>query len=445
MRINSTDTGHDELPDWIQQLRSQSWQIEILIAGSTVYTLFYLSDYLQGYFYSIYPGIDFTITRTLLLFGVYLVSRILLVGFIGNLIIRSVWLAYLGINFAFPRGVNFDGLKNNEESKRILQGQASTLERVSRLERLSKLSYSISVLLAIFMTSVVISTITIHFVLEKLGVGFFIYEAWFSYTIAVLIAIIQLGVIDRLFLSKKSSRPWINKVKLILSLVLEYITLSFLFRREFLTLKSNVNQIAFSSIVAFILFLSTFITAIQIGKYWPYGTIKMSFMDDRTMFDIDHDPSRSIYNYDTNVSPDKSVLRMSIQSDIVRDRYLKLFVTSWMQFDEMLAHNYEKYQYPFDFDARSRNDFNREQQEADSIFNLVINDLFIVDIDGVELQDLRWRSTNHEKSFTKGYITYIDISELVEDEHLVTMYVNYLGDGDKVARKKWKEIAFWKE
>ncbi len=442
--MNSNE-NHDQLPDWIKQLRSQSWQIEMLIAGSTVYTLFYLSDHLQSFFYSVYPGIDFNLTKTLMLFGVYLVSRILLIGFIANLIIRSVWLAYLGINFAFPSGVNYENLKNNEESKETLRNQPTILQRVTFLERLSKLSYSLAVLLAIFMTSVFLTTIFIHVILEKIVFGQIIYEAWFSYSMAILIAIIQIGVIDQFFLSKTSKRPIINSFKKKLSIFLEYATLSFLFRREFLAIKSNTNRWALGLFAVIIFGLSTIITSYQIGKYWPDGTFKLKILDDREYFDVKFDPRLHIYDYDTNITDKTSVIKASIPSEIIKGRYLKLFVTSWSRFDKKLIDRYNKYEYPLNYKTKNDADFYATQEISDSIFNLVINDLFEVDIDGIVQENLKWKSTNHPIAKTKGYATFIDIDSLSLEEHKLNLFVNFLSKRKNSYKVTWKQIPFWKE
>ncbi|MGK0315664.1 MAG: hypothetical protein ACI86M_001896 [Saprospiraceae bacterium] len=441
----NTDSNHDGLPDWIKQLRSQSWQIEILIAGSTVYTLFYLSDHLRSLFYAVYPGIDFNLEKTLMLFGVYLVSRILLIGFTANLIIRAVWLAYLGINFAFPDGINYDRLKNNEESKEILRNQPNILYRVSLLERLSKLSYSLAVLLAIFMTSVFIITICIHLFLEKIGFGQIIYEAWFSYSLAILIAVIQIGVIDRFFLSKPSKRPIVNSIKKKLSLFLEYVTLSFLFRREFLAIKSNTNRWALSLSAVFILGLSSIISAYQIGKYWPYGTFELNVLDDRKFYDVEYDPVLPTYDYDINITRETSVLRASIQSEIIKSRYIKLFVTSWAIFDKKLKDGYDKFNYPNDFESNDDEEFYQTKLKADSIFNLVINDIFTIEIDALSQQNLRWRSSRHPITRTKGYTTFIDIDTLSKKEHSLVLHVNFFSSKNEIRKKRWKEILFWKE
>jgi len=443
--MSNPEKNQNSLPDWIKQLRSQSWQIEILIAGSTVYTLFYLSDHIKSFFYSIYPGIDFNLAKVIILFGVYLVTRILLIGFAANLIIRAVWLAYLGINFAFPSGVNFDKLKNNQESKDLLKKQPTILDRVAFLERLSKLSYSISILLAIFMTSVFISTLIIHVFLEYIGFGTVIYEAWFTYTVAILIAVIQLGIIDQFFLSSKSKRPIVNIIKRKLSIVLEYVTLSFLFRREFLAIKSNTNRWALGLSTMLIGGLATFISAYQIGEFYLSGTFNMTILDERKFYDVKYDPMINNFDYMSNLDEAKSIFKASIQNDVIKGKYLKLFVTSWKMFDKKLEHGYKKHNYPLDLETETVSETYEVKVEADSIFNLVINDLFVVHMDGKKIGPLRWKTTIHPKSKTKGYITYIDTEDLKKTEHQLMLYVKYFDRKNRVISGPWKNITFWKE
>ena len=435
----------DILPEWIKQLKSQTWQIEMLIAGSAVYTLFSLSGDLQSLFYKVYPGISFNLERTLFLFGVYIVSRILLIGFILNLILRSVWLAYLGINFAFPNGVDFDRLKNHSDSIENLKSQPTILKRVNTLETLCKLSYSISILLAIFMTSVFITTIIIHLFLESIGFNSIVYESWFSYSIAILIVIIQFGILDRIFLSRKSKHKILNLIKQIFSTFLYYFTLSFLFRREFLAIKSNISKWNFSVTIVSILGCASILTAYQIGKFWPYGTIDINILDDRKYFDIKFDPFVNIYDYDENITDKTSVLRASIPSPIIEGRYLRLFVTSWSDFDNTLETGFKKYDFPLNYKAKNREDFYNTTVNADSIFNMVLNDLFHIEINHTMLENLSWKSSNHPKSRTKGYITYIDINDIPPGEYRLSLIVNFINSKNEIVPRRWKDIQFWKE
>jgi len=314
-----------KLPEWIKDYRDQSWQMEILIAGGTVFTLFSLADFFQLSFYRIYPSINFSIYRTLLLFGVYLVTRILLFGFATNLILRSVWLAYLGINFSYPDGLNYNKLKSNQESKDRLKASPNILNRLITLEKLCNLSYSLAVLLAIFAASIFISMMSITWILDTLGLHDVVNEAAFSYSLSFFIGIIQLGWLDRILFTKKTKNKKLNEFKEFISAALGIITLSFLFRRELLVIKSNTNRYLLLFSIIFFLGLATIISAIQIGKYWPYGTLNMKVLDDKKFYDVKYASRVSTADYEDNFTEKKVAFRACIQSEVVKGRYLKVY------------------------------------------------------------------------------------------------------------------------
>ena len=86
-----------KVPDHIRSYRYESWQIEMLIAGGILYGLFESSDVLKSYFFQLYPILEITTNQIILLFGIYVIIKILLIGFMANLFLRAVWLGYLGI------------------------------------------------------------------------------------------------------------------------------------------------------------------------------------------------------------------------------------------------------------------------------------------------------------------------------------------------------------
>ncbi|MEO0338282.1 MAG: hypothetical protein AAF242_03620, partial [Bacteroidota bacterium] len=93
-------------PDWLQKQHDNSWQIEFLIAGGIVITLYQLPDYFRRYFIMTYETMILNDFILLLLFSVYLFSRILLIGFVVNLILRAIWIAFVGVYASFPNGIN---------------------------------------------------------------------------------------------------------------------------------------------------------------------------------------------------------------------------------------------------------------------------------------------------------------------------------------------------
>ena len=199
---------NSQLPDWIKDYRNQSWQIEILIAGGTVITLASITDKVRDYFFLNYPIAEFSHYAIILLFAVYLVTRVLLLGFIANLILRAVWLAYLGINFSFPSGVDYKKIKSDRAS-RELRKQPNILDRVITLEKLCNLSYSLAVLLALLTASAFISLLFITYLFESLGAEDWVIGPTFPYVVSFLIVITQIGLLDKVLYrgSRRSATP----------------------------------------------------------------------------------------------------------------------------------------------------------------------------------------------------------------------------------------------
>ena len=269
----------DKLPEYIKEYRDQSWQIEMLIAGGLVFYLYSITDFFRSYFFDTWSVVNYSAIQILLLFFAYFITRILLFGFIANLLFRAVWLAYLGINFSFPNGIKYDNIVASSFRKEILKLRPNIVQRVILLERLCNLTYSISILLALFSTSIMIIMVSIIWVLELLGFYSITQSPNFTYALAITIAIINSGLLDSLLFRKKSNSK-ISEMKESVSGVLDYLTLAFLFKREFMVIKSNTRNWLFYFFTFLIIGISLLVSVNQLGKYYPWGTMKIKLMDE---------------------------------------------------------------------------------------------------------------------------------------------------------------------
>jgi len=431
----------------IHVYRAQSWQIEMLIAGGTVITLASLSDEIKHFFFKAYPLVEFSHYRILLLFGIFLVTRILLFGFVTNLMLRAVWLAYLGINFSFPDGVNYGRIKSVEAIDKIASHEGIH-QRVTRLERLCNLSYSLAILLAIFAASTFISLAIISWPFSLMGLGYIVEEPAFSYSMSFLIILVQIGLLDRLLFSKRliGKTNIITRLRDQLYTFLSIITLSFLFRRELLVIKTNINRYLYGFLIIFTFGLASVVTAIQIGEFYPYGTLNWDLMDDRDYYAPPLSPRIKHYHYDSNLTDNSVTFSASIQSDIVSDDYLRLFAVSWSMFDDYLKYAHEKHDYPL----TKRSSWTKEQRKyvsanADSLYQKIMNDIFIIKIDDEVRPELDWKRARHPITREEGYLTYIDISDIELSPHTVSIDVRYFDNKDSIVVGEWDRIPFWKE
>ena len=144
-------------PEHIGQYRYQSWQIEMLIAGGILYGLFTSDKVLQAFFVDNYAITDLTTNKIILLFGSFTITKILLIGFAANLLLRSIWLGYMGISFWFPNDINYDKLIGTKNYKETLKTKPTASERLLTLEKWCNLSFSFAVLLGLLSISLFIT------------------------------------------------------------------------------------------------------------------------------------------------------------------------------------------------------------------------------------------------------------------------------------------------
>lgn len=320
-----------KIPNSIKEYHSQSWQLEIIIAGGILFSLYSLGGDLRSFFLENESYSRTTSNQMLLFFGAYILSTVLLIGFSANLVLRGIWLAYLGLSFAFKEGINYDNIKGGAALKEKLRSEPTALDRVKKLEVWCKLSFSFAVLMGLFTLSLVVSMSIAIWLLNFIspGAGDI---AVVTYSLLVLLGIVQLGLIDRLLITKKSNSFW-SKIANGITSFLNILTISFLYRREALVLRTNVNRWLIYSFAFLYLGIAVVTSVSRVGQYYSYGTFTLNFFDDRENYDVISD-NPMIYNeYDENLTPGDRITNATIQSEIIKDNYLKIFIESNQVFD----------------------------------------------------------------------------------------------------------------
>lgn len=434
-----------KIPEILKEYKSQSWQIEMLIAGGVLFSLYNFGDVLRDFYLGIESTIHLSSHFMVGFFGAYVLTTVLLIGFGANLILRAIWLAYLGISYAFSDGINFDNVRGNTSFKQSLKSKPTALERVAILEKWSKLSFSFAILVALFVVSLVITVAATIWVLNGL---------WFglgdtpevTYTVVFIMGIIQLGILDQLFISKKNSGLR-SRLYNGLSRLFGILTLSFIYRREALVLKSNVNRWMLYIFAILYLSIAIMTSVNRVGEFYSSGTFRVNLFDDRDFYKMPFRTYLNAMRYESNLRPGNKVQYGSIQSDIIKDDYLKLFVVYREQFDWQLEDTFEKYPvataFPDSLEVKKdRTDFAKQQTKN---FLRAINDFLKIEIDSTPYEDLLWYTYKNPITEEEGYITYIKIDSLSKDAHKLEITVRYDSQSRGSVKETWLRIPFWKE
>ena len=433
------------LKERIGAFQKESWQLEVFISGGLVYWLYSLTDSLRDFFFEFYPITYTTSNQIVFLFGLYTISRALLFGFAANLLFRAIWLAYLGINYWYPNDVNRDRIPKNLSESPRLRGQETARERLLNIERWCNLSFSFAVIFALFIISLLLVLSGIIWVILQFRGEEFFSSSWITYTMVVGLIFIQLGIFDSLIYAKGNSNSrWGRNRDRILQ-VLDILSLSFLFKREFLVLKTNTKPWFVYLITALYLGLALIISVNQIGAYYPSGTFNITFFDDRTQYDKGLAPTMNSSRYESGLNDEIPAFYGCIQDDIIEDDYLKLFVVYWVTFNFYLEDRFEYYGYLENY-PKLTDTFTAAQfkKQNDSLYQRALNDLFTVSIDQERQDSLHWKNYVHPITAEEGYVTYIPINQISNKEHELKLEATFKS-GDSTRTVMWMKIPFWKQ
>ena len=137
--------AEQKIPKWIKKHEEDSWKSELFISGGAIFTLFQVPGLMDTWLPRIQLSTSFDISISILIAGVAIVSRVLLFGFIINLIIRAIWVALLAVHQMFPNGPDFEKLAYHEDFENDFKEGRSQISKIIILENLAGLSFAMSV------------------------------------------------------------------------------------------------------------------------------------------------------------------------------------------------------------------------------------------------------------------------------------------------------------
>jgi hypothetical protein len=130
-------------PNLLKDLIGKSWNLELIISGAAIVLTTYLPDFTDEMFYYYHNNLNFEehskmAVLPILAFAFLKTVSYLLIGmFVAHLVMRSFWVALIGLQAAFPQGIRFDKLPNMSKGIQDFQEKKyGTLEAyIIRLDR----------------------------------------------------------------------------------------------------------------------------------------------------------------------------------------------------------------------------------------------------------------------------------------------------------------------
>ena len=385
----------ENTPKWLKTIQLNSWEAELLISALVLYALFQVPDFLEDYSNRHFERGSYFI----FIFNVLQGSiKFLQLGYILHIMVRGVWVASVGFSYVFPSGINTKNLKFKGKFRKELEKKPSLVKNVLRLEELSSMIYGLSFtlfgcflglsMLMFFMAFVYNYT---HPFSPNTITEEFTFFGIFSlaYILCALLLFIDF-ITSGLFRRKEWAIDWFYPI----AWFFRIITLSFLYRRSMLVLISNLKGWR-----ARLVSLSI---AIIMGGYL-YVTDKAG--DQRVTAYLEKSAKGEFMsgNYESLRSSGDYFIS-SVQSDIIADSYLKVFLRDLSIFGRMQDSPFEREEIKWDL----------QSSDSSSFF---LNKWLSIKIDSTDIQDIQWVIAQHPATKLFGFFAYIDLDDIERGSH----------------------------
>jgi hypothetical protein len=440
----SKELKNSTFKELLDKLQQESWQLELLISGFAILGLFSATDALELKFKIAQH--DKHLVESLIWFAVGISCWILITNLLIHVILRGLWIGALGLRY-ISGDINYEALKYKPKFTDYLKKKIGSFDKyIATLEDYCSIVFAISFLfifyfLASFLCVVILLIIAIFFldndfngiwenVFVFTGIGLMIFTLF-----GILLTFIDF--ITQGFLKKKN---WTSKIYFPFYRVFNIITLSFLYR----PLVYNFLDNKFGKRLSFIL------VPIYIGILY---LTSFKYIDSNY---INTDKRSSEFfanagNYEDLILKEGDFInRATIQSKVVTDNYLKIFVVFNDNLEDRLfdynpglmpKHDKRGLSSSIAFNNNYDISFKKRDSLTKAYYN-TFNQVHLTKINSTYYKSKYIATTNKSKKL--GFETYINIDSLKAGKNILKINRKYINKNKDTILLNLVTIPFWK-
>lgn len=435
------------------QLTSPTWELELFLSGALVFATLQLPGVVEHFFHGLEPHVAGTTRTVVVNLALYAkaIAYTLLITFTVHLIGRAQWVALMGLQSVFPGGIRWDAMKMGPIGRQLYEERTPGLGPViARLDNFCSIIFSAGML---FVVLFVFSAMLVG-VAGAIGWGlarvfnqgqdteFF----FFAFLLLFMAIPTSAALLDKRFgarLKPGSRGHRIVHGLLRLSIAINVIRIT---GPMMWTLMSNLGRRkAMTALYAGLMGIMVLSIADLMLRRGSLGLNNYDFYGQPLYHTVSTD------HYENQRQPNASVRAPMIQSDIVRDPYVRLFIPY-----SPPRHNAGLLKAcPGLRPLQARGvQFGADKPVADSLAVPALQCMakaHAVKLDGAALPNLDFAFYEHPGTGLRGVVAYIAIDSLPRGRHVLTlmpMPPDVLPtDSAELANAPWNQpyvIPFWK-
>lgn len=442
--VDHNDYNSPSFKKLLDSLQQQSWELELIISGFSIFGLFTAYEPLR--IEMINAENQQHIYRFVAYFILHIASSILLFNLLLHVILRGLWIGALGLRYV-SGDIEFEKLRYSERFTKYLKKRIVSFDRyIANLENYCSVLFAISFLLIFYVLAVTIIIISIVLVANFIIEGDWLPKRLGSIFGSILIVFIIVGMfltfIDFLTQGLLKRNKWVAKFYFPIYWVFSFLTLSFLYRPLVYNFLDHRFGKRLTIMLAPIYILILIITSLEYrnSNYLEKDQNSSNIFANKE-------------NYLDMLTDDGDFPgSMVIPSKVITTSYLNVF----MPFSE----NLEERIFIFNDSLRpkidqrgltsdiqisiSSNDRTISTQQKDSIRKVYLrtfNDIHSFEIDTLQMDEDFILTTGPNNML--GFETFLKISNLEEGKHILKLKRKRKVKGETTIITE-KAIPFWK-
>jgi len=425
----------------LDRLQEDSWQLELLVSGFTIFGLFYaLGPVRDAFQKALNEGDMLRDVYQTILIAIY----ILILNLIIHVTLRSLWIGALGLRYLSGE-VEIDKLNYSEQFTNHLKKKVGSFDDyIEKLEKLCSVIFAISFLLIFY----VVAAVLVQYVLNFFGSYDSVNDSISLHFIQIpivffLIAGALLTFFDYLTQGLLKKNKWVAKLYFPFYWVFSYITLSFLYRPLYYNLIDN----KFGRRVSFML-LPFYLSVLFISSLYKEqsGFISLNSVTSNVI-------RANSQNYEDLVEKNDLFIHvLTIQSKVITDPYIKVNIplsngleNRILKFNESLRPYQDRNLYKSTMDIDGKRIESTFKGNTDSLhleFIKTFQDTYTIKIDSIPCKsDFVIVEEKGSKNRDISFETYIGTKNLTEGKH-VLVYSRYKHPGTDSIINIMK-VPFW--
>jgi hypothetical protein len=421
-----TDTIIPQDTAWLKELGVQSWQAELVMSGLIVTGLFQLPDlFISWAEPSIIQSGELEFTFLKFASMGFLMGIDLLVLIFGiHLLLRGIWIALLGLNSVYPNGIDTKSTKGiGEKYWQKAKGKYPDLTAYcAELDANCSVLFSSATVIIIFVTSLSVVILAFYKLSTYLMSVFPITANHILYTGIGIYILYMVASFTAWYLAKKyPDNKRVEKVVTGFSDAIGALFSLYIFQKPVGYITSIQMSNSKSKYGIIIMLFFSLLGGVVVGRQLRKSDAFYDFETDKYFTFNNNTHQVLAFNYENLINKDAQIYSPIIQSDVITDDFLKVFIPNIARERERM--NLKEYSIAERFKMKNaqKEAIDKERFEVYKQFNRIyINDTLQA--------NLEYQFYTHPQATERGLLVYIPTEHFVKGRNILEIRKQYFSE-----------------